>query len=879
MKTTIRSVKNTLMLAFLSAFSYTGSVYAQCTVSISPDPVTILCGDTVTLTATGLGGTAAMDNDFNLGNAGSGWQTTAGADFTNPCGPTPDGSIYMWMGDGTPAPRSIATNQLDLTCGGTMCFDLKFAIQGQASPCEGPDLATEGVYFQYSIDNGLTWITINYFDPNGGNDPMMTSWNNYCFPIPAAAMTDTTMLSWAQTATSGNTFDHWGIDNVQIYTTCVPYTYVWQDGSNQQDTLVNPSDSTTYQVMYTNFLDDTCYANATVNVILPQIQAYSDIDSVCPGDSIQLDLLLSGIPTACTLSAIPCAATDTVWVGNQAAVNGNTVYPAPYGGFYWGARHQIMFQASELQALGFTGGKISELSFNIANIDPTADVNYQGFEIRMGCTDATDLSAWEPDVNMNVVYPGQPYVIQTGWNTHQFANPYNWDGVSNLIVEVCFNNTAWTLSAETYYTPTTYNSVLYYNADVAGVCYSGNPITSMNRPDVRFNYCNSDPSGINFTWSPSTDLDDPTIQNPISTPGSSITYVVDYVNASAPACAASDTISLFVNPPDDAGFNYPSNIYCQDEADPSGTVTGIPGGTFTASPAGLVIDPATGLVDLDASALGVFDITYSTNGPCPHDSTLSITIIDVPGPLTVTNVIICDGDSVTLTATNGIGGTINWYADPNGDTLLLSGSSTYTFTSPGSGVYTFYVNENLGACIGPLVPVTITSTSPTASFTANPTEGVKPLDVDYTNTSTGAVGYLWDFGDGGTSIATDPSYTFINSGTFVTTLIAVDINGCTDTASVTIIVTDEPVVIIPNVISPNGDGDNDIFTIWHQGVRSMTGTIYNRWGKEVYQWTGLTNNEFWDGGDNSEGTYYYILDVEGNDDSSHQFSGHVTLFR
>ena len=38
------------------------------------------------------------------------------------------------------------------------------AWQLKAYPCEGPDLANEGVYLEYSTDGGATWITIDYFD-------------------------------------------------------------------------------------------------------------------------------------------------------------------------------------------------------------------------------------------------------------------------------------------------------------------------------------------------------------------------------------------------------------------------------------------------------------------------------------------------------------------------------------------------------------------------------------------------------------------------------------------------------------------------------------------------------------------------------------------
>lgn len=69
--------------------------------------------------------------------------------------------------------------------------------------------------------------------------------------------------------------------------------------------------------------------------------------------------------------------------------------------------------------------------------------------------------------------------------------------------------------------------------------------------------------------------------------------------------------------------------------------------------------------------------------------------------------------------------------------------------------------------------------------------GCIPFTVDFTNSSTNAVDYLWDFGDGSpTDITFEPSHTFTTAGVFTATLIASDPNSCnlSDTASVVITV-------------------------------------------------------------------------------------------
>ncbi len=68
-----------------------------------------------------------------------------------------------------------------------------------------------------------------------------------------------------------------------------------------------------------------------------------------------------------------------------------------------------------------------------------------------------------------------------------------------------------------------------------------------------------------------------------------------------------------------------------------------------------------------------------------------------------------------------------------------------------------------------------------------------------------------------------------------------------------------PAIVIPNIITPNGDGSNDIFQLNFQYENVV---IYNRWGQQLFE---SNNNEsFWNGRTTSgnevpDGTYYYII--------------------
>ena len=61
--------------------------------------------------------------------------------------------------------------------------------------------------------------------------------------------------------------------------------------------------------------------------------------------------------------------------------------------------------------------------------------------------------------------------------------------------------------------------------------------------------------------------------------------------------------------------------------------------------------------------------------------------------------------------------------------------------------------------------------APVAGFSATPTSGTAPLAVTFTNTSTGSItSEAWDFGDGGSSSASNPSHTYTNAGVYTIVL-------------------------------------------------------------------------------------------------------------
>lgn len=85
--------------------------------------------------------------------------------------------------------------------------------------------------------------------------------------------------------------------------------------------------------------------------------------------------------------------------------------------------------------------------------------------------------------------------------------------------------------------------------------------------------------------------------------------------------------------------------------------------------------------------------------------------------------------------------------------------------------------------------------------------------INFTNLSTEALSFAWDFGNGNTSVEEDPSFTFNDEGTYAVSLTATDGNGITGTTSIEVIVVEgpfQPIILeagFEDDTLPEGGGD------------------------------------------------------------------------
>jgi gliding motility-associated-like protein len=143
--------------------------------------------------------------------------------------------------------------------------------------------------------------------------------------------------------------------------------------------------------------------------------------------------------------------------------------------------------------------------------------------------------------------------------------------------------------------------------------------------------------------------------------------------------------------------------------------------------------------------------------------------------------------------------------------------------------------------------------------------------------------YTWSPGDGSADVMDkNLRHTYEKAGSYTATLKAKDESGKTVTSQVTIVVTNEIEIDIPNIFTPNQDGKNDVFKVISGNLIEIEATIFDKSGRKVYQWNGVDGG--WDGklssGENAqEGTYFYHIFATGTDYKKHSYKGPVRLMR
>lgn len=225
----------------------------------------------------------------------------------------------------------------------------------------------------------------------------------------------------------------------------------------------------------------------------------------------------------------------------------------------------------------------------------------------------------------------------------------------------------------------------------------------------------------------------------------------------------------------------------------------------------------------------------------------------------------------------------------------------YTVVSDGTAPYSFsWSNSSTDSVVSVNITnpttyiVTITdacnfSVTDTINFTFDP---YTPMTLSLTGTDSVCIGsstpitalvndglapysFTWADGNGFTGSTNPINYSSLIGGSQVITVTVTDQCGNAEQAQFPIeVIACE--ITIPNVFTPNGDGKNDYLVIENlEYYPDNKIVIFNRWGNKIFEKEGYKND--WDGDGHSDGTYFYILEL--NDFAERIFKGTITVFK
>ena len=166
-------------------------------------------------------------------------------------------------------------------------------------------------------------------------------------------------------------------------------------------------------------------------------------------------------------------------------------------------------------------------------------------------------------------------------------------------------------------------------------------------------------------------------------------------------------------------------------------------------------------------------------------------------------------------------------------------------------------------------------------FTWAPNPPEPNVPVRFTNLSTFADTYLWEFGDGETSVEFAPVHEYNTTGKYSARLTASSKAGCSAIYDLPVDVIINPLLDVPNAFTPGRFGLNSVVSVRGFGIIKMDWKIYNRWGQLMFQST--SKRQGWDGTFKGKlqptDVYGYTLDAEFNDGKRLRKTGDITLLR
>ena len=447
--------------------------------------------------------------------------------------------------------------------------------------------------------------------------------------------------------------------------------------------------TTVYTVSANNSSNCANIATTTMVTDVPFISTSTTPSVACSGSTISLN----AISIAATASVAPSgpASGFSDYTGGPYRSGAGSDYKA-----------QWLFTAAELTSAGFATGNITSLAFNVTSLGGGVMPNYT---IRIGNSASTGLTTTFDATPANLVFGPTPYTAVAGINTHSFSTPFYWDGVSNIVVQVCHD--AVSVGSSSVDRESISNRTIY--ATTSGACGVTAGTSESYRPVIRFagQVGTNVTASRNFVWNPGAIPTNTAVVSPVNA-GSTPAYPVYTVAVTNPVTTCSNTamVTLTINPIPTVLASASSPSLCSGT---TASLTASGANTYSWMPAGGTSSVAV----VSPAATTIYTVTGTALG-CSSTQTVNLNV--TPTPTVVASVspgVICSGATVSLTAT----GATSYTWSP---ISVMSASTTATPT-----VNTTYsvTGSSLG-CNNTKTVSVIVNNVPTLTITTNPASGI-----------------------------------------------------------------------------------------------------------------------------------------------------------
>jgi gliding motility-associated-like protein len=387
------------------------------------------------------------------------------------------------------------------------------------------------------------------------------------------------------------------------------------------------------------------------------------------------------------------------------------------------------------------------------------------------------------------------------------------------------------------------------------------------------NYLSNQQTGSTYVWT----VNGGTINGSASQPYAIIQWtntgqgIISVTETNINGCSASTPFQVLVNPLPNATITG-SQVGCVDPYGSTYSATNMNNVFYQWSVNGGNLSGNNGQnhtnVLWNSTGINLINLlTVNTATGCQSNTALQVLVDSMPQPQITSNnfngcapLVTVFGSSPSITNY-----AYQWAFGDGASSQNLTAAHTYI--SPGSYTVTLIVSNNSG-CRDTVASQVNVFNSPVADFNVNVSDDFYPIDqtsFSLQNTSAGGVQYLWSFGDGNTSIAFEPAYQYSGPGTYQITLYVTNAYGCRDSVLTTVEIKVPEDIYVPNAFTPNGDSQNDGFSVSTRNITDLRVSIFDRWGEEVF--SSADKDFVWDGSyyghGVQEGLYVYKITALG----------------